>query len=213
MVGVVTKSRVGFSVAVVTVITTVGSATLWHLNASSRYVTTACSVFGFVGLLSLIRGRFRAAETAEWTHKGKESQPQENAAQEEDDNPLEFLKRYTYWGMMLLLSASLLYVSCTLFHPKAKSLSPKARHVVARKVVKKPPVAVAKPTVAAKPAVVFPSLTLQGIDFNGHKSLALIDGVTVAVGESIGEAKLVEVGRDYVKVAMNDETRVLRLGD
>lgn len=188
MVNVVTKSRIGFSVAVVTVITIGGSATFWSLNASGRVVATACFTFAVAGVLCLTAGHCRPAEAGAWSLKDDTA-----AKQEDEGRGLRFLKHYTDWGMILVLSAGLLYLTSAFFRARPKPPQPKPQLAV------------------TKPAVVFPPLKLQGLEFNGSKSLALIDGMTIGVGQSIGSVKLVEVGRDCVKVEMGGETRVLQL--
>ena len=195
MVSVVTKSRVGFSVAVVALITIGGSALLWYVEASDHLVMAACAAFAVAGLFSWAKGRHRVEEVQEWT-QGERTGEEEGG----EGNTMDFVKRYTYWGMMLILSASLLYVTAAFFHkaPKPKPVLPRAR----------PRAPEPQP---AKPAVTFPALKLQGLDVNGSKSLAVIDGVSVGLGENLGPVKLVEVGRDYVKVAIDDEIRVLLL--
>jgi hypothetical protein len=67
-----------------------------------------------------------------------------------------------------------------------------------------------KPT---SPAVVaFPPLNLQGLNFNGAKSFAILNGATVGIGERIGPVRVLAVDRDRVTVELNGQTKVLILG-
>lgn len=68
------------------------------------------------------------------------------------------------------------------------------------------------------PAEPFPPLNLQGLNFNGPKSFAIINGATVAIGEPIGnsgtheQVRVVAIDRDRVTVELNGRTKVLALG-
>ena len=119
-----------------------------------------------------------------------------------DDVAPPFLKQYTHWGVILTLSAGLLYFMSTLLSAKPKPpLAPGPPPK--RKVVVEPAV--------VEPVVTFPALKLQGINFNGAHSLALINGTTLAIGERVDQVRLVSVSPDKATVEMGGETNLLIL--
>lgn len=118
------------------------------------------------------------------------------------EHPLGFIKRATYWGLMVVLSAGMAYVLGNLmFH--AKPIVVKARQ---KENLPPPPI-----PKAAAPAPVFPPLKLQGLIFQGTLSSALINGQVLRVGEDIGGVRVVAIGRDEVTVTLDGQTKVLKL--
>jgi hypothetical protein len=59
----------------------------------------------------------------------------------------------------------------------------------------------------------FDGLTVKAIIIGRPKSVAMIDGRTVAVGEKIGDERVVEIRKDSVVLEMDGIKRILRLSE
>ena len=108
------------------------------------------------------------------------------------DHPLVFLRNLTYWGIIMIISAGMLY-------------SLNASHIARHKP------AITRAVAIAKAPVVFPALALQGLIFDGAKSSALINGHVVGIGEGIGNVKVVAINQDHVEVELEGQTKMLFL--
>src|SRR5687767_9104286 len=95
---VLTKSRVGFSFALVSVMTLVGVELCRHVAFLQARIAIACGAFGLIGLLLLIKGQVDVSRQA---YMGSRPNPQ--------DHPVAFLKSFRYWGFILATSAILVY--------------------------------------------------------------------------------------------------------
>jgi hypothetical protein len=140
-----------------------------------------------IGGLNLAAGRL-------FRPKRVESNADEEAVMEPAtlDHPLLFLRSLTYWGMIMIFSAGILYsVNGSYLQPQEA--------------------AVIRPTAIAKAPVVFPALDLQGVILHGDRSSALINGHVVYVGEGIGNVKVVAIGQDQVEVELEGETNTIFL--
>jgi hypothetical protein len=198
---VATKSRTGFLVAIIAIITVGEREALNNIDLLSSNDTLACIGVGLLGALTWITGRLVEAKRVESV------QAQNGAAEEAGgEHPLTFLRSLQYWGLILILSAGTL--SC---------LATWRRHKPAL-VVHARPLPVMTITVTnvvlvtnEAPRLVFPSLELQGVVVNGAKSSAVINGHVLCLGEGISNAVLVAVDSEHAFVALEGQTKVLAL--
>jgi hypothetical protein len=179
---IATRVQIGFSLALVVLMAIGGSALVLHIDLLGKYPAVFCLVFGISGLVMWFSGR-------------RESQSDTSA-----HNPLACLGTARHWGLLLSLSACLVYV-----HTTYRRL-PARRPVEARKIV---PVPLTEPA----PVVTFPSLRLQSIIFRGTRSSALINGKVLCVGEDVSSVQVVAIEPDHVVVALQGQTNVLALTD
>ena len=170
------------------------SEVLIRTRASQRTALILCVALGVCGLAGLVMGRGgelspAAQGRADW----------KVAAEQVDEvSPLAFLLQGRYWGFILILSATIIYLIWLCVRDKPHA----------------PPVVQPKPVVARlapPPPIVFPALKLQGLVLNGNRSHAVINGTILFVGERIGAVRLAAVEADAVTVEMGGQTRVLRL--
>jgi hypothetical protein len=206
---VVTRSRTGFVIALVAVITLVGQAALTGVDFLSRNDALVRMVVGLLGFLGWLSGRVREAK-----------RPQPTPIRDEFtgevvvEHPLAFLVSLKSWGVILVLIAGTL--SC---------LTAWRRHEPAR-VVRARPQQVTKIAVTnlvttvvtnvvtltnSEPKLVFPSLQLQGLVVNGPRSSALINGHVLYVGEALSNAVLVAVDSEHAMLTMEGQTKILSL--
>lgn len=206
---VVTRSRTGFVIALVAVITIVGEAALTGIDLLRHNDALVCMGVGLLGFLGWLAGRML---------EGKRSEPtpirDELTGEVVAEHPLAFMGSLKSWGVIFVLIAGVL--SC---------LTAWRRHEPVR-VVHARPLQVAKVTVTnivtsvmtnvvtitnAAPRLVFPSLELQGIIVNGARSSALINGRVLYLGEAFSNAVLVAVDSEHAMLAMEGQTEVLSL--
>jgi hypothetical protein len=197
---VVTKSRIGFLITLVTVVTISGEVVSTGLDYFIRNDTILGIGMGVVGFLSWLTGRLLEATKVE-SIPVRETGAGEVAA----EHPLAFLGSLKYWGVILVLSASI--ISCLAAWRREKRFVVRARPL--------PVVAITVTNVVtitnSAPRLVFPSLRLQGVVVNGTKSSAVINGRVLWLGEAISNAVLVAVDAEHALVAMGGQTNVLAL--
>jgi MSHA biogenesis protein MshK len=70
----------------------------------------------------------------------------------------------------------------------------------------RPPMSVGRPSEEAPPAT-----QLQSILISGRRRVAVINGNTVALGEMIGEARVVKITETEVVLKTGEETEVLKM--
>ena len=196
------KSRSGFLIAVVAVITVGGKEVITHIGVLNTNEAVTCMGLGIVGFLFWLAGRLREGKRAPPPSPG-EAAPGEQPL---DEDPLAFLKSLRYWGVTLLLSAAILSFFAAPRDPPVLEVRATARP---------PEVTVALTNAVATtnetPAVSFPPLELQGLIVNGAKSSAVINGRALYIGQRLGEVVLVAVDRGYVTVELHGETKWLVL--
>ena len=206
---VVTKSRIGFLITLVIVVTISGEMVSTGIDFFIRNDTYLGIGMGVLGFLSWLFGRLREAKVVEST-------PVKDAVvgEVEAEHPLAFLGSLKYWGVILVLSASSLSGLAAWRRGKpslvVRALSLPAKTItVTNVVINVVTNFVTITNVASRP--VFPSLTLQGVVVNGVKSSAVINGRVLCLGEAISNAVLVAVDSEYALVAMDGQTNVLAL--
>jgi hypothetical protein len=199
---VATKSRCGFLIALVLTITIGVNEAVRHVEILSRNAAIVCIAVGCIGFASWIVGSLRQAKSPQPT-AGQAAPGSPTAI----DDPLGFLRCPRYWGIILILSASILSVLAICRRP-APVLEVRARP--------RPVVAVAVATNVVTVTnevlpVVFPHLMLQGVVVHGTKSSAVINGRVLHLGETLSNVVLVAVGPDHATVTLEGETKVLPL--
>lgn len=189
---VLTKSRVGFSIALVSVFTLLGVEVCRRAGLLANGVATGSIVFAMIGLLVWFKGQLQYNRRA--------------AGASQFDHPLVFLQSFRYWGFILATSAVLIYVVA----PKPR---PEAPPVAIAKPVE-PPMTNAPPPppeTNAPAAIEFPPLKLSGVIYNGDDSTVVINGRTLQLGRYIGEAKVVAIEPRTVTVELSGERMALHL--
>jgi len=194
---VLTKSRVGFSLALFSVMTLGGVELCRRVPYLHSRIATACVAVGLVGLLLWIKGQMDLTRS---TGDARRSQ----------DNPLTFLQSLRYWGFILATSAILVYFITPRPKVEAPPPTPIAKPVEPLPETNAPPL---PPETNATPAVVFPPLKLSGLVYNGDNSTAVINGRTLKVGGYIGEVKLVAIQQRTATVELSGERKALSLDE
>ncbi len=146
-----------------------------------NYPAAICGGLGGLGLLVYVAGVAEAG-------KGVSA-----------ESALACLGTPKHWGLLVMLSACLVYAHCTY------------RRIQANRPAAAPPQVQKAP--AAPPPVKFPPLHLQSIVFQGARSSALINGKVVCLGEDVELVQVVEIRPDRVFVAFQGQTNMLALGE
>lgn len=226
-VSVVTRSRLGFLVATVLVVTIVGKVALTEIQALESIGATICIGIGAAGFLSWGAGWWMEARRARLIEQQNALDENrvvfaEDVAQDQNVNleggtsghPLAFLWSCKYWGIILIVSGAIL--TCIATYPRPKPvLSVRARPPLTNGILNVTNCVTITNVVTitnAKPVVTFPALKLAGLVVNGKKSAALINGRVLQVGEKIGDVLLVAVDGGHATVGLAGETKVLALG-
>ena len=178
--GIVTRVQIGFSLALVGLMTIGGGTLILHSRLLGKYLPFICSGIGLIGFVMWLAGHAGSGRKAAAEH------------------PLAFLGTATHWGLLLGLSACLVYAVLTYrrLHSSVSAGPPTPRKIVR----------------AEPPVVAFPTLKLQSIIFQGSRSTAIINGKILCIGEDVSQVQVVEIQRDYVKVALQGQTNLLSLG-
>src|SRR5690242_9887751 len=161
------KVKLGFSLAIVAVLTIGGIAGYTYSNFLHARHTIVCGSVAFAGLFLWIMEHLCADRDSKIeTHKP------------DQEHPLAFLTRLGNWGLIMVLSAGAVYAWTS-----TRQLRVSAR-------VPKPPPKLSTPTPPVpRPPTAFPPLALQGIIL-GPKPTALINGQVLCVGEGIGNVEV-----------------------
>jgi hypothetical protein len=216
-VSVVTRSRLGFLIATVVLVTIVGKAALTEIQALAHHGAVICIGVGVAGFFSWSVGRWAEARRGRLSES--QDAPSEQSAlldqgaileQTAIEHPLAFLWSCKYWGIILILSGAMLTFIVTYPHPEP------VRIVHARPLVTKTnTITITVTNVVTitneRPVVTFPPLKLAGLVVNGTKSTALINGRVLQVGEKIGDIELVAVDAEHATVALENQTEVLAM--
>jgi hypothetical protein len=197
----VTKSRIGFLIATIALVTITEKITVSEVVALEHQAPLICLVLGLAGLSSWGLGRWGEVKRAR-------EQPAEGLTTEERDNqdPLCFLRSSKYWGIIMVLSAAMLTCAVSL-HPPTILLQARESLTVTNIVTLTNFVTVTN----QKPVVTFPPLDLAGVVVNRDQSSAVINGRVLRVGEMIGEVRLVGVDPSHAMMALGGETNVVEL--
>jgi hypothetical protein len=202
-ISVVTRSRLGFLIAVVVLVTIGEKAAIAKFEALQPLSPFICIGVAVAGFLSWGAGRWAEARRAGLNED--QDVPLEEVAAE---HPLAFLHSGKYWGMILILSAAMLTCVLACPHPQpALSVRARPQLTLTNSITITNVVTITN----APPVVSFPPLKLAGVVINGAKSSALINGRVLQVGEGIGKVLLVAVEADHATVALEGQTKVLTL--
>jgi hypothetical protein len=180
-----TKARIGFSLAIVALLALSGGVAVNFAGWSHGRASGSCLVVAAAGVVLWIvsgavlarRGDGRLLEGAVAEH------------------PLSWFKRPDQWGLVLALSAMLVY-SYQLYRNKPRHLPPTS-----------PPVVRASPL--PRTPVVFPPLKLEGIVYSRAHSSVLINGEVLCVGDGIGRVRVTAIAAGSVTLELDGETKVL----
>ncbi len=199
---VMTRSRIGFLVALVAFFTIAGEVALTNSDFLSRNDTFVCTGVGLLGFLGWLTGRVREA-------RGVESPPVQDVPAEEADaaHPLALFGSLKGWGVILVLLAGTLACLVT-WHRHKPDLVVHARPLPVTTITE---TNVVVTITNEAPRLVFPSLELQGVVVNGAISSALINGRVLGLGDGISNAVLVAVDPGHALVAMEGQTNALML--
>jgi len=180
--------RVGVSLALLGCIAIVETAALSYVPAIQPRLALCCLAVGLLGSLVWLFGLFEVKRPE--PNRGNPAVIKQAA----EEHPLANLGSARYWGMLAIVSGALLYSLGVLRqHPRAL------------------PVACAKQVPSAQHSVVFPSLKLQGLIWDGPRSSALINGQVLRVGEGIGSVLVVAIDAKHVTVELEGQSEVLSL--
>lgn len=115
--------------------------------------------------------------------------------------PLDWLMHAPHWGVVLCLSAPLLFVLTTNIRSPLPKLpvaaaSPRPQPAVPEKVIE-------------KPAPEFPPLKLNALIFEGTNSTVSINKKTLRVGERVEGVQVLAIDRKGVLVEFGGQTKLL----
>ena len=182
-ISIATKVQIGFSLAVAILLTLSSGALLMYNHLLGAHAEFFCGGLGLTGFVLWLGGKVSSSQ------------------QPASENPLACLGTAKHWGLLVLVSAGLVYAFSAYRH----------HHVVRPPA---PVVAPPKPVVEAPPPVVhFPPMKLQSIVFQGERSTALINGKVVSIGEDVDLVQVVAIQADHVTVAFQGQTNELTVGD
>lgn len=177
------RSRMGVSVTILAVITIGGGELLRQVAFPHRYNLYLCIGLGVVGLLVSLKSLASGHKTREFT------------------GPLDWLMHAPHWGVVLCLSAPLLFVLTTNIRSPLPKLpvaaaSPRPQPAVPEEVVE-------------KPAPGFPPLKLNALIFEGTNSTVSINKKTLRVGERVEGVQVLAIDRKGVLVEFGGQTKLL----
>ena len=200
-VSTVTKSRTGFLVALVAIISVVGKEVLLNVQVLSENEDYVCIGIGLLGFLSWIIGQLREAKRVEPSpHRDG------TVTRAVEEHPLAFLGSLKYWGLIVILSAGA--ISCLASWGRYRPpIVVRARPLPVKTVTVTNVVTITNKV----RRVSFPLLQLQGGVVNGGRSSALISGRILGLGQEISNAVLVAVDPEHALVAMEGPTNILSL--
>jgi hypothetical protein len=198
---VVTKSRIGFLVAVVLLVTIGGNAAITQIDVLQENSAVICIGIALAGFISWGTGRWAEARLAR-SGQGAKSAADALAT----EHPLGFLNSRKYWGLILLVCAGML--TCVVNrHHGIPDLTVRANEYVTNYITITNVVTI---TNHVGPPT-FPAMELAGVVLNGNKSSALINGRILHVGEMLGNVQLVSVDEEHATVELGGYTRTLVL--
>jgi hypothetical protein len=201
---VMTKSRVGFLVALVAFFTIVGEAALTSIDLLSRNDTFVCAGVGLLGFLGWLTGRVREARRVDLLPV--QDTPAEEAAAE---HPLALFGSLKGWGVILvLLAGTLSFLVAWRRHKPV--LIVHARPLPVATITMTNLVTRVITITNEAPRLVFPSLELEGVVVNGAISSAPIRRV-LRLGEALSNAVLVAVDSEHAFMAMEGQTNARAL--
>jgi hypothetical protein len=210
----VTKSRIGFLVALVAVISIVGKEAIAHFELLNRNEAVICIALGLVGSLSWITGRLsQGARAQPGTAQSQEGSEDQMTA----EHPLAFFTSAKYWGMILVLSAAILSVVAATRRAPVMTVRARVQPTVfvtitnVVTVTNEAPKASFNVVAHEAPKATFPPMELQGIVLNGTKSSAVINGRVLCIGEGLSNVVLVAVDAEHATVELQGQTKTLAL--
>ena len=198
---VVTKSRIGFLLATVGLVTIGGKIAITEIESLQPYSAVICIGLGVIGFLSWGTGRWREVRKARAAQMDAAA-----AGQAVIDDPLSFLRSSKYWGLIIIISAAMLTGVVNYRRPTVEAVV-HTRVTITNFIYITNVVTITN----QKPVVRFPPLELAGVVVNGDKSSAVINGRVLRVGEMIGNVTLVAVDSNHAMVALDGETNVIVL--
>jgi len=198
---VVTKSRIGFLLATVGLVTIGGKIAITEIESLQPYSAVICIGLGVTGFLSWGTGRWHEVRKARAAQMDAAA-----AGQAVIDDPLSFLRSSKYWGLIIIISAAMLTGVVNYRRPTVEAVV-HTRVTITNFIYITNVVTITN----QKPVVRFPPLELAGVVVNGDKSSAVINGRVLRVGEMIGNVTLVAVDSNHAMVALDGETNVIVL--
>jgi len=187
---------IGFSLALIVGVTVGASLVVLGVPALRTRSHWAVAAVALIGCATLIIGRSEAGDR----HPSRRTLRASSAIEEE--HPLIFFKHTGYWGWILILSVIPMFL---LTRHLCKPLVVAARPISATRIEAE----LAVPPAAPPPLVVptFPALTLKGLICHGPRSTAIINGLTVRLGEKIEGVRVVAIERSGITVEMDGRKR------
>ena len=189
---VATKVRVGFSLALVAFLAIGGSAGFTYIPVLQTHNAVICVSLGLASLLMWLTGALAQGEGTR-LNLGGNPLPEQAAG----EHPLACFKTLRHWGIILGVSAALVYA-----FNDYRSRPYVVHAATPRRSIPRPPLAVA-----------FPPLKLQGLISDGDNSSAIINREVLRVGEGIGNVRVVAIDSAHVTVELEGQTKVLSLPD
>jgi len=194
------KILIGFSLALLVVLTVGCSFSLVMIAALRPYAQWAVMSHALIGISLLALGRSLGSKGHDTQRKALDPTP------DQEEHPLYFFKKIDYWGWMLVLSALPIFF---LTQHLGRPMVVQARAMPKLKVVIESPA----PAPAPAPVVMtkFPPLKVKGLVCNGSRSTAVVNGLTVGIGEKVEGVKVVAIERWGITVEMEGRERNITL--
>jgi len=185
--------RSGLTVALIVVMTSLGLAAFSHFSFLRPYLVPATIC---LGVLSLALYCFRVKRSGS-----------DLAAEE----ILQFYYNPGYWSFVITVTAVLTYGLFSALFAEHKQAQPLVVQASEAKQIEAPPAEPQEP----EPVVVlpeFPPLHVTGLILNGTNSSAVINRLTVQLGETINEVKVVDILPEGVVVELAQQRKTPLLG-
>ena len=133
------------------------------------------------------------------------SEAREAAGADRLDRPLAFFSTLLYWGFILVTAAyPILYFSEYLYRQRHPPPAPVQASAPA------PAAVTPVPAPAAPPVAEFPPLKVGGFICNGPRSTVVLNGRTVALGESVEGVKVVAIETFGIAVELDGRRKWLK---
>jgi hypothetical protein len=197
----VLKVLIGCLLALTALFTILGTVVIANVKQLQAHLVAVIATLGFAGLALIVLERWRSKPAATSEPESGPVSPADEAA-----HPLAFFRRLDFWGSIVVVAAFPIFVwSSSLIRAGKTPHFPLARHVSAAT----PPAPA--PSVVPEPPAKFPRMLLRGIVWNGEKSTAVINGLTLQKGDTFEGVKVLNIDSNSVSVGIGSSSVCLKL--
>jgi|SRR5580765_1817122 len=187
------RIRIGFSIAVITLLAVVVSILLSGLDILRPHLPQIVIVLIVCGIILAVIGTWKKERLL------REASSSEAASEAWlSVHPLAFFRRLDYWGYILLLCAPGIFFLTEYLSPPMKVAARPAVPVARPVRVEAPP----KPVPVVVQEVIFPELKVEGMVCNGDRSSVVINRTTLHLGETVAGVTVVAIDSSGVTVEM-----------